>query len=67
MPAALRKTPPATRPVEWGVLLTLGESMWLTELRLDHDHRPEVLLQRGDGRYTEPHFRFEMGFIEDRG
>ena len=41
-------------PAEWGVLLTLGESMWLTELQLVHDHRPEVLLESGDGWYTEP-------------
>ena len=52
-------------PVEWGVLLTLGESMWLTEFELRHDHRPEVLLQGGRGWYTEPHHRFDIGFIED--
>jgi hypothetical protein len=28
-------------PAEWGVLLSLGESMWLTEFDLKHDHRPE--------------------------
>jgi hypothetical protein len=54
-------------PVEWGVLLTLGESMWLTELELSHDHRPEVILQSGNGWYTEPHYRFDIGFIEDHG
>ena len=54
-------------PVEWGVLLTLGESMWLTEWELSHDHRPEVVLQRGDGWYTEPHYRFDVGFITDLG
>ena len=52
-------------PVEWGVLLTLGESMWLTELELSHDHRPEVMLQSGKGWYTEPHYRFDVGLIED--
>ena len=52
--------------MEWGVLLTLGESMWLQELELGHDHRPEVLLQSGDGWYTEPHFRFDIGFVEDQ-
>ncbi len=52
-------------PVEWGVLLTLGESMWLTEFELGHDHRPEVMLQSGYGWYTEPHHRFDIGFIED--
>ncbi len=54
-------------PAEWGVLLTLGESMWLTEFDLSHDHRPEVILQRGNGWFTEPHFRFDIGFIEDVG
>ncbi len=54
-------------PVEWGVLLTLGESMWLTEWELSHDHRPEVVLQRGDGWYTEPHYRFDVGFFTDLG
>jgi len=54
-------------PVEWGVLLTLGESMWLTEWELSHDHRPEVILQSGDGWYTEPHYRFDIGFIEEPG
>ena len=34
-------------PVEWGALLTLGESMWLQELELGYEHRPEVLLQSG--------------------
>jgi hypothetical protein len=53
-------------PVEWGVLLTLGESMWLTEFELGHDQRPEVLLKSGLGWYTEPHYRFDIGFIEDR-
>ena len=52
-------------PAEWGVLLTLGESMWLTEFGLRHDHRPEVLLQSGHGWYTEPYHRFDVGFIED--
>jgi hypothetical protein len=52
-------------PAEWGVLLTLGESMWLTELELHHDHRPEVLLQSCQGWYTEPHHRFDVGFVED--
>jgi hypothetical protein len=52
-------------PVEWGVLLTLGESMWLTELELRYDHRPEVILESGNGWYTEPHYRFDVGFIED--
>jgi hypothetical protein len=52
-------------PVEWGVLLTIGESMWLTELELRYDHRPEVILQSGNGWYTEPHYRFDVGFIED--
>jgi hypothetical protein len=47
-----------------GVLLTLGESMWLTEFDLRHDHRPEVLLQSGQGWYTEPYHRFDVGFIE---
>ncbi len=32
-------------PVEWGALLTLGESMWLTEFELRYDHRPDVKLQ----------------------
>ncbi len=54
-------------PAEWGVLLTLGESMWLTEFDLSHDHRPEVILQRGNGWFTEPHFRFDIGFIEHAG
>jgi hypothetical protein len=56
-------------PAEWGVLLTLGESMWLTELEPghchDHNHRPEVFLQSGNGWYTEPHHRFDVGFVED--
>jgi hypothetical protein len=52
-------------PAEWGVLLTLGESMWLTEFELRHDHRPEVLLQSGLGWYSEPYHRFDIGFIED--
>ena len=52
-------------PLEWGVLLTLGESMWLQELELGYEHRPEVLVQSGKGWYTEPHFRFDVGFIED--
>ena len=54
-------------PVEWGALLTLGESMWRQELELEYEHRPEVLLQSGDGWYTEPHFRFDIGFVEDQG
>jgi hypothetical protein len=52
-------------PVEWGVLLSLGESMCLTELELGHDHRPEVLLQSSDGWYAEPYHRFDAGFVED--
>lgn len=52
--------------MEWGVLLTLGESMWLTEMELSHDHRPEVILRWGNGWYTEPHYRFDVGFIEDK-
>jgi hypothetical protein len=52
-------------PAEWGVLLSLGESMWLTEFGLRHDHRPEVLLQSGRGWYSEPYHRFDIGFIED--
>ena len=52
-------------PAEWGVLLSLGESMWLTEFELRHDHRPEVLLQSGPGWYSEPYHRFDIGFIED--
>ncbi len=51
-------------PFEWGVLLTLGECMWLSEFDLKHDHRPEVLLERGKGWYTEPWFAFDVGFIE---
>jgi hypothetical protein len=51
------------RPAELGVLLTLGESTWLTELELNHDHKPEVLLQSGTGWYTEPQYRFDIGFI----
>jgi len=51
-------------PVEWGVLLTLGESMWLTELELSYDHRPEVILQRGNGWFAEPDYRFDVGFVE---
>jgi hypothetical protein len=39
--------------------------MWLTELGLGHDHRPEVLLQSGNGWYTEPHYGFDVGFVED--
>jgi hypothetical protein len=53
-------------PAEWGVLLTIGESMWLTELGLSHDHKPEVLLVSGDRWYTEPYFRFDIGFIAPR-
>jgi len=53
-------------PAEWGVLLTLGESMWLTELEVNCDHRPEVLVQSGIDWYAEPHYRFDIGFIEDR-
>jgi hypothetical protein len=52
-------------PAEWGVLLSLGESMWLTEFELRHDHRPEVLLQSGLGWYSEPYHRFDIGFIDD--
>ncbi len=52
-------------PAEWGVLLSLGESMWLTEFGLRHDHRPEVLLQSGLGWYTDPYHGFDIGFIED--
>ena len=54
-------------PVEWGVLLTLGESMWLSEYELRYEHRPEVLLQRGKGWYSEPWYRFDVGFIEEAG
>jgi hypothetical protein len=25
-----------------------------------------VMLQCGNGWYTEPHYRFDVGFIEDR-
>ncbi len=53
-------------PVEWGVLLSLGESMWLTELWLKYDHRPEVLLRGAAGWYTESYFRFDVGFVEMR-
>ena len=53
-------------PAEWGVLLSLGKSMWLTEFDLTHDHRPEVYLQSGNGWYAEPHFRFDIGFIESQ-
>jgi hypothetical protein len=53
-------------PAEWGVLLSLGESMWLTEFDLAYDHRPEVLLQRANGWVAEPYFRFDVGFIEKR-
>jgi hypothetical protein len=52
--------------VEWGLLLTLGENMWLTELELRHDHSPEVILQTGNGWYTEAHYRFDGGFIADK-
>jgi hypothetical protein len=52
-------------PAEWGVLLSLGESMWDSEFDLKHDHQPEALLQRGAGWYSEPHFRFDVGFIEN--
>jgi bifunctional non-homologous end joining protein LigD len=31
---------------------------------LKHDHRPEVLLERGKGWYTEPWYGFDVGFIE---
>jgi hypothetical protein len=51
-------------PVEWGVLLSMGESLWLTEFDLRYDHRPEVLLRGADGWYTEPYYRFDVGFIE---
>ena len=54
-------------PAEWGVLLTLGESMWLTELDLSHEHKPEILLDSSDGWHTEPYYRFDIGFIEDHG
>jgi hypothetical protein len=54
-------------PAEWGVLLTLGESMWLREFDLSYDHHPEVLLLSGNGWYSEPSFRFDIGFIEDPG
>jgi hypothetical protein len=47
------------------MLLSLGESMWLTEVGLGHYHRPEVLMQSGDGWYVEPHHRFDVGFVED--
>jgi hypothetical protein len=52
-------------PAEWGALLTLGKSMWSQELDLRRDHRPEVLLQSSDGWYTEPHYGFDIGFVED--
>ena len=54
-------------PVEWGVLLSLGESMWMTELEAGHghDHRPEDLLQSGDGWYEEPQYRFDVGLEEE--
>jgi hypothetical protein len=51
-------------PEEWGVLLSLGESMWDSEFDLEHDHQPEVLLKSGAGWHAEPHFRFDVGFIE---
>ena len=31
---------------------------------LKHNHRPEVLLERGSGWYTEPWFRFDVGVVE---
>jgi hypothetical protein len=40
--------------------------MWAREFNLRHDHKPEVLLQAGDGWYREPHHRFDVGFIEVR-
>ena len=52
-------------PLEWGALLTLGESLWLRELGLPCDHRPEVLVVCGQGWYTEPHYAFDVGFIEE--
>ena len=51
-------------PVEWGALLSMGQSMWLTEFELRYDHRPEVLLRGADGWYTESYYRFDVGFIE---
>ncbi len=50
--------------MEWGVLMSLGESLWLTELEMKYDHRPEVLLRGADGWYTEPYYRFDIGFVE---
>ena len=47
-------------------LWTLGESMWLRELDGKYEHRPEVMLQSGKGWYTEPSYRFDVGFVEDR-
>ena len=51
-------------PAEWGVLLSLGESMWLREFGLRYEHRPEVMLESGQGWYTEPYHGFDVGFIE---
>jgi hypothetical protein len=53
-------------PEEWGVLLSVGESMWDSEFDLRYDHHPEVLLRSGAGWYSKPHFRFDVGFIERR-
>jgi hypothetical protein len=50
-------------PAEWSVLFTLGESIWLTEFELSHDHKPGVILQSGTGWYTEQHHRFDIGLI----
>ena len=50
-------------PFEWGVLRTLGECMWLSEFDLNYDHRPEVLLERGRGWYSERWFGFDVGFV----
>jgi hypothetical protein len=55
------------RPGRMGsaMLLTLGESMWLTEFGLRYGHRPQVILQSGPGWYTEPYYQFDVGFIEN--
>jgi DNA polymerase Ligase (LigD) len=52
---------------EWAVLPTLGECTWLSELDLKHEHRLEVLLQSGRGWYSEPWYRFDVGFVERWG
>ena len=55
-----------TGPEEWGVLLALGQSMWFSEFDVRVDHRPEILLRKGNGWYSKPHFRFDIGFIEKK-